>query len=325
MGTKIYVPGGAFDVVPQRISLIGFLAMLMTFVACGNEDPLQDSNLPEGTGTIAGTVKDDKGNPYPSALVKLSNESDQLERATNTEGVYEKETKGVGKYEVALIPPLSTEVVSTNPASIDLKADQRAIVDFVIKPKLVEAHLNFGKVQLLEEIVDENGDTPTNPNEPLYAANIFDDPIGLLTAIKSPDGHHITLSEFQTAEGDLLVHCNGNTSTVEIALKGMIPNGTYTFWLAYMNKIRKAGEHIDFMNDFVNPNNPPIGPSDGSENVVVADANGSISVILSHASCILTDEVALVMPILYHLNGKTFGGGHVPDSEEMVHMLVYFQ
>ncbi len=105
----------------------------------------------------------------------------------------------------------------------------------------------------------------------------------------------------------------------------MIPNGTYTFWLAYLKRKVSVGQRIDFANDFVNQTNPPIGPSDGSGNVVVADADGKINLRLEHSTCILTDEVALVIPVLYHLNGKTFGGGHQPDAEEMVQLLVYFE
>ena len=304
---------------------IAGVMMAMALISCNKDDPNQEPNLPEGKGTISGTVKDEQGNSYPSALVRLVKGSDQLERATNAEGRYEKETNGIGNYEVTLVPPLSTEVVSVNPTSAVVKAEQTVTVDFTIQPMPVEAHLNFGKVQLLEEIVDKDGNTPTDPDEPLYAANIFDDPIGLLTAIKAPDGHQVTLSEFQTAKGNLTVHCNGNSSTIGIALEGMIPNGTYTFWLAYLKRKVKVGESIDFANDFVNFNNPPIGPSDGSGNVVVADVNGRMESTLEHGSCILTDEVALVIPVLYHINGKTFGGGHVPDPEETAQMLVYFQ
>jgi hypothetical protein len=39
----------------------------------------------------------------------------------------------------------------------------------------------------------------------------------------------------------------------------------------------------------------------------------------------LTDQVALVIPVIYHLNGNTFVGGHIPDAEDVTHMLVYFQ
>lgn len=293
-------------------------------VCCSNDDP-DPQRQPAQTEEIMGTVKDENGNPYPSTLVSLEKGTEKNTVASNQEGVFTFVKKDIGSYDLEIAQPLSTEAVSANPVKINVLADQAATVDFVIRPMPVEAHLNFGNVQLLEEIVDKDGNTPTNPGEPLFAKNIFDAPLGQLNPMTAPDGHQVTLSEFKQAKGEMLVHCNGNSSTVEITLDGMIPNGTYTFWLAYLKRKVKVGENIDFGNDFVNITNPPIGPSNGSGNVVVADADGKIETTLTHSSCILTDEVALVIPVLYHINGKTFGGGHQPDAEEMVQMLVYFQ
>ena len=304
------------------LQLILVIILTCTALSCIKSDTDFPVDL---TGKIKGTVKDELGNPYPKTKVSFTNGSDTVEMVTDMKGNFSGETKDLGQYSVSIIPPLSTELVTAIPISVNLRYHQVANVDFVVKPTHVTAHLNFGSVQLLEEIVDKEGNTPIDPNEPLFAANIFDDPIGLLTPIMAPDDHQITLSEFQTAKGNLVVHCNGNSSKVEVNLEGMIPNGTYTFWLAYLNKTRSVGEQIDFMNDFVNFNNPPIGPDTGTGNIAVADDNGMLKATLEHGSCILTDEAALVIPVLYHINGKTFGGGHVPDPEEMVHMLVYFQ
>tara|TARA_R110002049_G_scaffold15417_4_gene63045 strand:+ start:10131 stop:11117 length:987 start_codon:yes stop_codon:yes gene_type:complete len=300
--------------------LVAFL--IITAFSCIKSDADATMYL---TGKISGSIKDNLGNPYPNTLVTITNGVDKVEMRSNVEGEFSGETKVIGTYSASLMPPLSTETVTPMPISVDLKPHQVATLHFVVEPKPVVAHLNFGSVQLLEEIVDRDGNTPVDANEHLFAANIFDDPIGLLTPIKAPDEHQITLSEFQTAQGNMIVHCNGNSSKVEVALEGMIPNGTYSFWLAYLNTTRKVGEQIDFMNDFVNFNNPPIGPVTGEGNIAIADENGVLNVMLEHGSCVLTDEVALVIPVLYHINGKTFGGGHVPDPEEMVHMLVYFQ
>lgn len=304
------------------------LLISIVIASCSNDDPTpnpdNDSNQNQ-SATLKGAVKDENGNPYPNTSVTLSKGSEKLGISTNAEGNYEGQTKDVGSYEVSIVPPLGTDLVSANPVSVNMQADQTSMVDFVIQPQTMEAHLNFGAVQLLEEIVDKDGSTPTGPNELLFAKNIFDEPLGQLNEIRAPDGHQITLSEFQTANGNLLVHCNGNASTIEISLEGMVPNGTYTFWLAYLKRKVKVGESIDFANDFVNFTNPPIGAANGTENIAIADASGIIGITLSHGSCILTDEVALVIPVLYHLNGKTFGGGHVPDAEEIVQLLVYFQ
>ncbi|WP_422083501.1 carboxypeptidase-like regulatory domain-containing protein [Ulvibacterium sp.] len=297
-------------------------------LACAqNDEPTSDDDLQskEVSGTISGTVTDEDGNVYPGVQITISKGNETSNQATDSEGKFQFSTKSIGMHSTMIELPLSTEAVSSAKVSIDVMENQDSKVDFDILPQSVKAHLNLGSVQLLEEIVDKNGNSPTAPNEPLYAANIFDQPLGLLTAIKAPDGHHVTLAEFKKAKGNLRVHCNGDKAFVNVTLEGMIPNGTYTFWLAYLNKTRKVGENIDFMNDFVYRTNPPVGASNGTENIAVADANGVINRVLEHDSCILTDEVALVIPILYHINGETFGGGHVPDPEEMVHMLAYFQ
>jgi len=306
--------------------LIIIILFSIGFWGCSQSDNDQDPNpVPTETGEVAGTVKDENGNPYPSTLITVTKGAEKTSKATNPEGAYVIATKDVGSYNIDIEPPLSTKLSGNPTPTVNVQANTTATADFVVQPQLVEAHLNFGSVQLIEEIVDADGNTPTNPSELLFAKNIFDSPLGQLNEIKAPDGHQITLAEFKTANGNLLVRCNGSSSTIEIALEGMIPNGTYTFWLAYLNITRKVGEGIDFANDFVNMTNPPIGPSNGSGNALVADANGKIEATLTHSSCILTDKVALVIPVLYHLNGMTFGGGHVPDAEEMVHMLVYFQ
>lgn len=313
------------SIIPLTLFLISSLVPLlcsMTVISCSTDNGTAPDQT---TGSVMGSVKDEAGNSYPNTLVELATSSKTLEATTDSNGNFNFTDISATSYNLAIKLPLSTEFAVNSPATITVMANQTIRIDLVIQPKPVEAHLNFGNVQLLEEIVDKDGNTPTSPNELLYAANIFDPPLGLLTPITTPDGHHLTLSEFQTAKGSLTVYCNGNSSTVEITLAGMIPGGTYTFWLAYLNRTRKVGESIDFMNDFVNFTNPPIGSSNGTENIVVADLDGTISAILEHGSCILTDEVALVIPVLYHINGKTFGGGHVPDPEEMVHMLVYFQ
>lgn len=316
-----------YKLIPQALRLIAFFAMIICLtllLSCSNGDDTTGSQG-AGIGEVMGSVKDEDGNPYPNTVVKLSTGATFIETKTDSDGNFDFNDVAGGTHEVTISLPLSTEGVTNTSTAINVQDNQMVTVDFVIRPLQVKAHLNFGNVQLLEEIKDENGNTPTDPDEPLYAENIFDEPLGLLTAIKTPDGEHVTLSEFKSAQGNLMVHCNGDTSIVEIALEGMIPNGTYTFWLAYLNKTRSVGEPIDFANDFVNFTNPPIGSASGTENIVVATEDGTIKTSLQHTSCILTDEVALVIPVLYHINGKTFGGGHVPDPEEMVQMLAYFQ
>ena len=302
--------------------LVTALLCLMVLPGCDEDDVSQSQS--QESGIVMGTVQDEDGNYYPNTLIRLSKGSEVQETTTDSKGNFDLTSKDIGSYEITLTPPLSTLMVTTLPMMVDVQDNQAATVDFVLQAQQpVEAHLNFGNVDLLGEIKDKDGNVPSDPNEPLYASNVFDDPIGLLTAIKAPDDHHITLSEWETAKGNIVVNCNGNSSDVTVSLEGMIPNGTYTFWLAYLNKTKKVGQSIDFANDIVHAVNPPVGS--GTANVLVVGPDGTITATIQHSSCILTEEVALVIPVVYHINGKTFGDAHIPDPEEVAHMLVYFQ
>lgn len=304
----------------RLIAAILFLAVL---ISCSSDEP--NPSPDQGSGSVVGTVEDEDGNSYPNTQVILTNGSERLEAITDFEGNFDITTKDIGAYEITMTPPLSTLPVTTIPAMVEVKDKQTSTVDLVIQTQPVVAHLNFGNVDLLGEIKDKDGNEVevTDVNEPLYASNVFDDPLGLLTAIKAPDDHHVILSEWLTAKGNVMVSCNGNTSTVDIALEGMIPNGTYTFWLAFLNKTKKVGQSVNFATDLVHSTNPPLGS--GTENVVIAGVDGTLTATIQHSSCILTDEVALVIPVIYHINGNTFGAGHTPDEEDVAHMLAYFQ
>lgn len=311
--------GITYNVVCKFITVT---LVLMILVNCSNSDDT-NPNPSQDKGTVTGSVKDENGNSYPNTEVELSNQSEQEMAKTNSQGNFEFNNKEAGSYSVNISPPLSTMVVSQDPLNINVQANQTSTANVVIQPQPLVAHLNFGSADIFDEIKDGDGNIVTDPNEPLFAANIIDDPIGLLTAIKAPDGHHVTLSEWQTAKGSLIVKCNGNTSTVEILLEGLIPNGTYTFWLAFLNKPKKVGESVNMATDFIFSINPPL--VSGTENIVIAGADGKINATKVHPSCILTQEIALVIPVIYHINGNTFGAGHIPDVEEVAHMLVYFQ
>ena len=305
---------------PNTGKLITMALLLAMMIACSSDN--SNISTPSSKGKVTGTVKDENGNSYPNTEVGLSNQSGQEMTKTNSQGNFEFNNKEAGSYNVNISPPLSTIVVSQDPLNINIQADQTSTASIVIQPQPLVAHLNFEDVDVFGEIKDKDSNTPTDPNELLYAANIFDAPLGLLTAIKAPDNHHVTLSEWKSAVGGTVtVNCKANTAIVNIALQGMIPNGTYTFWLNFLNKIKKPGESMNPPNDIVK-----IEPlRSGTENIAIAEADGTINISIEHTSCILTEETALVMPIVYHINGNTFGSAHIPDPEEVTHMLVYFQ
>lgn len=297
------------------------ILFLIIVASCSKGGGTNSNPVPPPVATINGTVKDAGGNTYPNTLVKISNGSDSQEAKTQQNGSFIFKPKGTGSYEATIIPPLSATAVTILPVSVNVQANQASTADFVIQPQPVTAHLNFETADLFGEIKDANGNIPSSDNTVIYARNVFDAPVGLLTPIKAPDGHHLILSEWKAAKGDLTVTCNGNTATVKIELAGMIPNGTYTLWCNFLNKKKSVGESISIGGDVAKIE--PLGS--GTANVVKAGADGKINTSIQHFSCLLTQEVALVVPVIYHLNGKTFGAAHIPDEEEVVHLLAYFQ
>ncbi len=304
-------------------NLIYVLLIAVTLFGCSSDDP---DPRPVGEielgGTINGIVVDQDGNRYPGVAVEISNGDETLNRSTDTEGKFTAVTRGIGFYEISVKPPLSTTLTNNSELVVEVLNDKTYNLNINIEAKPVTVTLNFGNADIFNEIRDANGNSPVSPDEPLFAANFFADPIGKLTAIKKPNGEPVVLDEWKMANGDLYVQCNGNKSAVTVSLEGLIPNGTYTFWLAFLNKDKQVGQPVGPA-DFVYQVNPPL--NSGSGNVKIADSNGNIEVLIEHNSCILTDEVALVIPIIYHLNGNTFGAGVIPDEEEVSHLLAYFQ
>ncbi len=233
-----------------QVLIIATLFLWMP-VSCGSDNDGSDPKQSMVPGKVTGSVKDETGNAYPNTLVKLKKGIEQHETRTDFLGNFVFDTKNTGDYKVTLIPPLSAMAVTENPVTVNVLADQASTVDFVIQPQPLEADLVIGQADIFGEIKDKDGNIPVNPETPIYASNVFDAPLGKLTATKAPDDHHVTLSEWQNAQGNVMVSCNGTTATVDIALQGMIPNGTYTLWCNFLNKVKKAGQSVDFAADNV--------------------------------------------------------------------------
>jgi hypothetical protein len=107
----------------------------------------------------------------------------------------------------------------------------------------------------------------------------------------------MTLGEWLTASGSGTYTVMGDVATVEASLKNMVPNGVYTVWCSRV---------------FVPPNfqivNKPCGADDGSENVVVADAEGNLSFSIETFVLELTsDEAISLVALAYHSDGQTWG------------------
>ena len=84
---------------------------------------------------------------------------------------------------------------------------------------------------------------------------------------------------------------------------------------------KTAGQAISFGTDV--DRIEPLGS--GVLNIQKASITGTINATINHPFCILTESAGLVLVVVYHLNGKTFGAAHIPDEEEVNQQLIYFQ
>lgn len=299
---------------------IGYTFLLLVLPSCSRSSDDTTTPEPQETANITGKVMDADGKPYPKTQVIATGTRTKI-TTTNSEGEFRFRNLTIGNYTITIRKPLRTDITSAQSVPINLRANQDQTANFTIAPRNTNALVVIGSVDIFGEINDVNGNPPTGDNTALYAKNVFDPPLGLLTPIEDPTDNPVILSEWKAASGSVFAQCDGNSATVDITLSGLIPDGTYTFWLNFLNKAKRPGDPVNIFEDVVKIQ----ALGSGSLNVAIADSNGDIQVSIEHYSCILTEEFGLVMPIIYHLNGNTFGETHIPDAEEASQMLVYFQ
>ena len=162
--------------------------------------------------------------------------------------------------------------------------------------------------------VYDSAGNPATADTPLYsnAAGLCDHLFPLI----APDGHHIRLAEWQRVRGTALMKCGQKGTHVALQLTGLVPNGVYTVWVA---TFQAPGLTPDFANLI---GIGALGASDGSQNVIVASADGEAELSVFHppgalslfgSSDCLTDEFEVLLWLPLHINGLTYGGE--PGSE----------
>src|SRR5262249_7496779 len=72
-------------------------------------------------------------------------------------------------------------------------------------------------------IQDANSQPPTSPGTPLFEARQHN-------PILAPDGHQVTLAEFNAVSGYVSVQCLNGGTHVTVHLANLIPKGVYTIW-----------------------------------------------------------------------------------------------
>ena len=161
-------------------------------------------------------------------------------------------------------------------------------------------------------LADKHGKAPTDPHEPVYEGR-------KLNPILAPDGHHLTLEEFNSVKGTLTLTCTKKGTRVDLELEGLIPFGLYSVWVLVFEE---PGFTPDFAHEIAE------GVPGGSEGfrssfVAASDGTGMYSEIVpegemsffgSVTDCLL-DEYEVHIVGAYHMDGQTYGGELGPDGK----------
>ncbi len=142
-------------------------------------------------------------------------------------------------------------------------------------------------------------------NQPLYktAVRVPHNPFSEAAIGPHPKGEPIglTLGQWLRHTGTGTYTCENGTGTLETSFAGLVPNGVYTMWHAFMA--------LPPTEPFSGTLDLPLGARDGSESTFVADSEGKASFEHSFKPCLEMSDVwtTSMLAINYHSDGKTYG------------------
>ncbi len=294
------------------------LALLSILIITGCSSDSDPEPLISG---ITGSVQDEQNNPYMSAEITLDPGN---VTTTNIEGEYAFTDLDPGNYTVSLRTPLTSEVIGGNTLQVQLNADQPVNADFRIRNIPVEGHVVLGLTDPLGHVRTIGNEIPSDPNELIYRSG--NPPV----PITAPDGHHVTLQEWMSTQGTALVTCDGAVTRYELNFTGLIPNGVFTLWNIPFSVSVGPGSGLSG-----SIGAGSLGAANGSQNAFVAAEDGTAAITLSVIGgnplsvfgeaprCTLTDARGLMLVVLYHIDGQTYGPDPGPENTLSDHMIFY--
>jgi hypothetical protein len=178
-------------------------------------------------------------------------------------------------------------------------------VDKSASTKISGAPMKVNSVPVYVKVVDAHGQPPVGD-----ATLLFD--VAGHTPVTAPDGHQITLGEFNMASGWADVKCINTGTHVVVHLSGLIPNGVYTIWTMVMQSPGFDGGLANVIGI------GPLGAQDGSENTFHASSAGTASLSAtapggnlalggSVGSCFSSD-FEVFLSTVFHIDSQTHGG-----------------
>ncbi len=130
------------------------------------------------------------------------------------------------------------------------------------------------------------------PHDPFDPAAVGPHPKG------APLG--MTLGEWLRHQGTCTYNYADGVGTLELSLSGLVPNGVYTIWHAFMA--------LPPTEPFSGTLDLPLGARDGSESVFTADANGNAKFEHTFKPGLQMSDIwtTSMVAINYHSDGKTY-------------------
>lgn len=126
----------------------------------------------------------------------------------------------------------------------------------------------------------------------------------------------MTLGEWLKHSGTGTYTCEGGSGELKLKFTGLVPNGVYTMWHAFMA--------LPPADPFTGTLDLPLGARDGSESVFTANADGTADFVHTFTPCLQMSDVwtTAMLAINYHSDGKTYGG-HPGDFGNKSHIPLF--
>ena len=146
----------------------------------------------------------------------------------------------------------------------------------------------------------------------LYNRNATGGAAVFCNPVLAPDGHQLTLGEFEAVKGSASLNCIGAGTLSVLHLSGLVPKGTYSVWLFVKNA---TGDFTAI---------GALGPTAHIENFFTASGAGEgqislitpqemLSVFGDVGPCLL--QTPFEIHLVYHIDGQTHGP--VPGPTDM--------
>ncbi len=161
-------------------------------------------------------------------------------------------------------------------------------------------------------IEDAKRHEPSGASTPLFEARQHH-------PVTAPDGHQLTLEQFQSVRGSLKVECANPGTKFTLQLTGLVPNGVYTMWIVTFDKPGSSEDlshlrGIGTLGDALGSQNAISASASGEGSLTVVSYAGPLSVMGTIGDCALDDAFEFHVVGAYHIGGLTFGPSLGPEG-----------